>query len=138
MGEVRVSVEIENGFDREMAERGLWDPTRVRRVDVSLIVDTGSTMLALPEDIVDQLGLRRIYQTPSFLADGSPIETWVASTARLRVLGRIANVDCVVMPTGSPALLGQIPLEYLDALVDCGRRELVVNPNSPNGPSYRL
>ena len=139
VGEVRVTVEIENAFDREMAEIGLWDAARVRRVEVSLIVDTGSTMLALPEDVVDQLGLRRLYVVPSVLADGTSIETWVATLARLHVLGRMATVDCVVLPLGSPALLGQIPLEQLDALVDCSRRELVVDPRSPDDrPSYRL
>ena len=138
MGEVRVTVEIENAFDRELAERGLGDPARIRRADVHVIVDTGSVFLALPENVVDELGLRRVYRTGSQLADGTMIETWVASGARVRVLGRSTAADCVVLPAGSPALLGQIPLEAMDLLVDCRRQALVVNPESPDIPRIRL
>jgi clan AA aspartic protease len=138
VGEVRVVVPIENYLDLELAQRGLWDPRNVRRTEIEVTVDTGSTLLALPEDVVDRLGLRRIQQLPSFLADGTEVLSWIAGVAQIHVLGRTARVDCVVMPMGSPALLGQIPLEYLDLLVDCKRKQLVVNPLSPDAPHYKL
>ena len=138
VGEVRVTVEIENVYDREMAERGLGDPARIRRLEASLIVDTGSILLALPEDLVDLLGLRRRYRTQSQLADGTLIDTWVAGGAAVHVLGRMAEVECVVLPAGSPALLGQVPLEVMDLLVDCRRQTLAVNPQSPDIPRLRL
>ena len=136
MGEVKVSVHVENAYDREFADRGLWNPDRVKTAIVEMVVDTGSTLPVLPEHIVAQLGLRRLYQTPAKLADGTVRNVWIASGAQFRFLSRICIVDCVVGPSEMPALLGQIPLEEMDLLVDCRQQTLIVA--STDGPRIRI
>jgi clan AA aspartic protease len=101
-------------------------------------VDTGANGLVLPMDVVDRLGLRRRYQVLAEYADGRTESLWVADGARVKVLGREAAVECIVGPPGSHPLLGRVPLEVLDLLVDCRARRLVVNPRSPDRPLFRL
>jgi hypothetical protein len=42
--------------------------------------------------------------------------------------------SALVMPAGTAALVGQIPLEELDLIVDPKSREVRVNPASPDVP----
>ena len=58
MGEIVVSVQLENTVDRDIASEGLRDESTVRRTTVDGVVDTGAVMLVLPEDVVGRLGLR--------------------------------------------------------------------------------
>ena len=48
---------------------------------------------------------------------------------RLEVQGRYGNFDVVDIGENVPNLLGQIPLEYLDFVVDTKNRKLVFNPD---------
>ena len=48
--------------------------------------------------------------------------------ARLEPQGRIANSDVVDVGQSVPNLLGQIPPEYLDFVVDSKNRNLIPNP----------
>jgi len=46
--------------------------------------------------------------------------------------------DALVLPAGTTALIGQIPLEGLDLVVDPKSRDVHVNPASPDGPLMEL
>ena len=39
----------------------------------------------------------------------------------------------VAKPEGAPLLLGQLILEALDLVVDCGQQRLIPNPEAPDG-----
>ena len=41
--------------------------------------------------------------------------------------------SCVAKPEGAPLLLGQLVLEALDLVVDCGQQRLIPNPEAPDG-----
>ncbi len=47
---------------------------------------------------------------------------------RLTVMGRNCTMDVLEVPDGVPVLLGQIPLEHLDLVVDPCSRTLIGNP----------
>jgi hypothetical protein len=57
---------------------------------------------------------------------------------RLEILGRDMTCDALVEPAGTTALIGQIPLEGLDLVVDPKSREVTVNPASPDSPLMDL
>ncbi|MBI4703536.1 MAG: hypothetical protein HY744_20690, partial [Deltaproteobacteria bacterium] len=57
---------------------------------------------------------------------------------RLEILGRETTCDALVLPEGATALVGQIPLEALDLVVDPKSREVTVNPASPDAPLFEL
>ena len=47
-------------------------------------------------------------------------------------------VNCVVVPAGADALVGQIVMGQLDLVADCVTRTLGPRPESPDRPLLRL
>lgn len=138
VGEVHVTVEVENAFDREFARRGQMREDEVRRETVEMLVDTGAYTLVMPEDVIDRLGLRRLRTVQVTYADDRKADLWEAGLVSLAVMGRTAEVSCVVAERGTEPLLGRIPLDVLDLLVDCPGRRLVPNPVSPDRPHRKI
>lgn len=139
MGEVYVELELENHADRVLAEHGHLKPSKVRRARVKVLADPGATLLVLPQDLVERLGLQikgeKVIVT---CADERKEERPVASVLTVRVGDRSMETDCIVGPPGSEPLLGQIVLERLDLLVDCKEGKLVPRPESPYMPTLKL
>jgi len=117
---------LENAVDHENALNGLIDPDRVRRVEVEALVDTGATMLALPADIVSELGITIRDRRKAKLADGTSIEVGRATGLRIEILGRDTTGDAWVLPVGATPLIGQVQLELLDLIVDAKSQEVRV------------
>jgi clan AA aspartic protease len=138
MGNVMTPMKISNSADVEIARRGLMPPESVRSVRIEALVDTGATMLALPEDVVRELGAPSLGTRKARDARGIVFElTWVGDL-RIEILGREMTTDALVLPSGATPLIVQIPLEALDLVVDPKSRELRVNPESPDAPLLDL
>jgi predicted aspartyl protease len=91
-------------------------------------------MLVLPAEIVERLGVRVMGYRDVRYADGRRNAVpWVGGV-NITILGRETIVNALVEGPGTVPLLGQIPLEELDLLVDPKSRELRVNPASPDAP----
>ncbi|MDF3070297.1 MAG: hypothetical protein K0R38_5898 [Polyangiaceae bacterium] len=132
MGKVMTKLILENVVDRGMADNGLIARERVRHVEVEGLVDTGSVMLVLPQDIADALGLQTAERRVATLADGSTCEVGRVTGVRVEILGRDMTTDALVVPTGATPLIGQVQLEVLDLIVDPKNREVRTNPRSPD------
>ena len=134
MGRVMVQVKVTNYGDKAAAGNGLISPDQIRSVTIEALVDTGSTMLVLTEDVVDALGLAREGTRRMRLADGRVQDVpWVGGV-RIEILSREMTCDALVVPRGLRSLVGQIPLEGLDLVVDPKSGEVRVNPESPDVP----
>ena len=72
------------------------------------------------------------------MADGRLHELDWVTGIEIEILGREATCDAMVLPAGTPALIGQVPLELLDLVVDPRSREVRVNPESPDAPIFEL
>jgi predicted aspartyl protease len=95
-------------------------------------------MLVLPADVVERLGVRIAGHRKVRYADGRVASIpWVAGI-KIVILGRETVVTALVEAVGTTPLIGQIPLEELDLLVDPKSRELRVNPASPDVPLLDL
>jgi clan AA aspartic protease len=127
-----------NNTDLDNAEQGLIPRAAVRKVELEALVDTGATMLLIPQEAVDALGLPIFDHLPVRLADNSVRQMPVAASLRIAILNRGMLCDALVGPAGSTALIGQIPLERLDLIVDPKSREVRVNPTSPDAPLLNL
>jgi predicted aspartyl protease len=93
-------IEILNSTDLENSCRGLIRPDEVRSAVIEALVDTGATMLALPEDVVRALGSPVLGTRKARDARGMVIElSWVGNL-RLRILGREMTADALVIPSG--------------------------------------
>ena len=138
MGEIIVNVELENAMDRIMAEDGYLPDTDIRRITIPAVADTDTMMLALPENIVNQLGLRLDNSVNVIYADGLRAELPVATLLNVQICGRRAVADCIVLPQGSDARVGQIITRQLDLIPDPETKTLGPRPESPDRPLIRL
>jgi predicted aspartyl protease len=128
MGRVTVAATIENLQDVWDVERGLLPAEKVRRIQIeNAPVDTGATLLSLPRRLIDELGMREFVRKKAITASGE-IETGVFRSVRLTIGDRCCNVDVSDVSDTAPVLIGQIPLEYMDLVVDCTNRKVVGNP----------
>ena len=95
-------------------------------------------MLILPADLVERLGLA-VRGTRKVRYADDRIETipWVGPV-KMEIRGREAIGSALVVPAGSTPLIGQIPLEEMDFVVDPKSRELRPNPASPDAPLLDL
>lgn len=128
MGKVLVTARVENVGDLLDADQGRIAPNEVRAVEVSdALVDTGATGLSMPQSLLETLGLKYL-RTRKALTSAGPADVRVFGTARLTVQGRDCPVDVTELPDGCPVLIGQIPLEAMDFVVDMPSQRLIGNP----------
>ena len=138
MGEIVASMELENTVDRDNASNGLRDESMIRRATVEGVVDTGAVMLMLPENLVGSLGLRTRRQISVTYADERSETRPVAGPVTVQIGNRFMTTDCVVGPPSSEPLIGQLVMEALDLVADCGNRTLAPRPESPDMPQLKM
>ena len=138
MGEIVVSVQLENTVDRDIASEGLRGESTVRRTTVDGVVDTGAVMLVLPEDVVGHLGLRTRREVVVAYANEYRETRPVAGPVTVQIGNRFMNADCIIGPPSSEPLIGQIVLEALDLVADCTNRTVGPRPESPDSPLLKL
>ena len=138
MGEIVVPIELENQEDRALAERGYLEESEVRHVRIDAVADTGAMMLALPEDVVDELGLSEAGSISARYADGRREPLPVAGPLTIQIGDRSMPTNCIVVPSGADALIGQVVMEFLDLIADCTHQTLTPRPESPDRPLVRL
>jgi predicted aspartyl protease len=128
MGLVLTEATIENLEDLWAAKRGLLPPEEVRRITVpDALVDTGATLLSLPTRLIRQLGLSP-RRTRKVISSTGVTEATMYDTVRLTIQDRDCPVDVMEVPDDVPVLIGQLPLENLDLVVDLRARRLTGNP----------
>lgn len=131
MGLVYAEIELINGDDLALARRGIIAVDEVKRMKVSALVDSGSYMLAINENIQEQLQLPVVEKRKAQLANGEIVECEVVAPVELRFKNRQTTCRAIVLPGDAEPLLGAIPLEDMDVLIDPLRQQLIVNPEHP-------
>ncbi|GAB6393656.1 MAG: retroviral-like aspartic protease family protein [Treponematales bacterium] len=125
MGETRVKLTLVNDFDRLRARHGLINEAEVRQADVEAVVDTGAYSLVIPESLRRQLGLDIERRRSVMLAGNVRHESADASGVMIHWGDRYSMVSPVVLEDSPEVLLGFIPLEDMDLMVDPVRQRLV-------------
>ena len=126
MEKVIVKMKLTNHGDWAMAWRKL-SKTKPRVVEVEAVVDPKIMRLYLKPSVIHALGLEKVDTVVSQTTNG-PIRRSVYESVRLEVQGRYGDFNVVNIGENVPNLLGQIPLEYLDFVVDSKNRKLIPNP----------
>ena len=138
MGRVITEATIENLEDLWAIKRGLLSADQARRILISdALVDTGATLLSLPTRLIQQLGLSRVSSKQVTSSIGLS-EAGVFDAVRLTIQGRTCTMDVMEVPDSVPVLIGQLPLEHLDLVVDLRSRSLVGNPAHGGEHVYEL
>jgi predicted aspartyl protease len=132
MGQVNTRIKVANWFDLEKVAQGeRSEPPR--SVEVDALVDTGAVRFYLRSSVVKQLGLRPINKITSRTMADVSVERIVYSPVDLQIQGRSGTFDVIEVPDSLPNIVGQIPLEHLDWVVDTKNRRLIPNPEHKHG-----
>ena len=126
MGKVIVTLQLTN-FSDLILQRAKARKAKPRHVRVEALVDTGATRLYLKPSVIEKLGLERTRKILSRTTNGS-VERHKDSEVSLELLGRSGTFQVVEIPEDVPNLVGQVPLEVLDLLVDPKGQKLIGNP----------
>ena len=126
MGKVIVKIKLTNLKDTFLKAAGVRK-TKAREVEVEALVDTGATRLYLKPSVIKRLGLERTDTVRSRTTNGDAIR-YKYEPVQLELMGRKENFDVIEIPESVPNLLGQVPLEVLDLVVDSKRQKLIPNP----------
>ena len=104
MGLTRTTIELRNPLRPELAP-----------LQVPALADTGAAYLCLPQHVASELGFAELERRDVTLADGSRRLVPYAGPVEVR----FGNRRCFVgaMLTGDEVLLGAIPMEDLDLVV---------------------
>ena len=109
MGRVMVEATIENMEDLWAVKRGLLPADRVRKLVVpDALVDTGATLLSLPQRLIRQLGLDQVAKKRVTSSSGTT-EAGMYEAVRLTIQGRQCTMDVMEVPDNVPVLIGHHP-----------------------------
>jgi clan AA aspartic protease len=125
VGHVFADIELGN------AKRPDLSPIRVKA-----LADTGALMMCVPEHVALQLELETQEQREVTVADGRKQKVAYVGPLVVRFERRSCFVGALVL--GDEVLLGTVPIDDMDLVVNPGRREITVNPESPNIPHSKV
>lgn len=128
MGKLVVPAKIENLFDVVNRERGFLADHEVRAVSVvDALIDTGATTLLIPKRLLEPLGLHP-YRTHRSRTVSGLVDHRIYTAVRLTVQGRDCISDVIEIADDLPVIIGQVPIELMDWVIDLKRRKLTGNP----------
>jgi clan AA aspartic protease len=102
----------------------------IEPIEVPALADTGSVFLCIPEHVSVQLKLAVLQQREVTLADGSCVSVPYVGPVVVEFKNRVGVMGALVL--GTEVLLGAIPMEDMDLVIDPRRQAVDVNPASPN------
>lgn len=105
-------------------------------VTVKALPDTGALMLCIPEHVALQLELDQESVREVSVADGRKRSVPYVGPIKVTFGKRFCYVGALVL--GDEVLLGAVPMEDMDLVVNPSRREITVDPESPNIPHARV
>ena len=124
MGNVYAEITLKNVGDLILVEKGHLNEKSAREVVVNAVVDTGAHTLVIGENIREKLGLEVRGEDWVRLADGSRADVKKVAPVEVHWKNRMMTCQPVLLPGTNEVLLGAIPLEDMDLIVDPKREEL--------------
>lgn len=114
----------------------LFNPAK--SIEVDAVIDTGATLVVLPQNIVDELELRKIREVKVRYANNKTEIKSIYGVVTIEIKGRTGNFDVLAEEEGIEPLIGQIVLEELDLVVEPRTQTLMPNPRSPEMPMVEI
>jgi clan AA aspartic protease len=128
MGGVTVAARLESLDDVFQQFKGVLRLNQVRTVEVTdALIDTGASGLLAPRRFISQLGVLPYKKQRIKTANGD-IEVDVCRAVRLLIQGRECTCDVAAIADDRPVIIGQLPLEAMDWVVDPKGQRLIGNP----------
>jgi len=124
MGIVYAEITLRNSVDIGMVKRGVMKESEIREKTVTAMVDTGAATLVINEDIRQLLGLEVEKTYKATLADGSKQVYSMTEPVQIQWKDREHVCQAILIPSADDILLGAIPLEGMDLVINPLKQEL--------------
>jgi clan AA aspartic protease len=129
-------IQLTNLEDIGAFKRNFISEDEVRTVKIRSLVDSGALMLVIPQSVCRELGLTIEEFRTAYVANGTREQVPMTSAVEVRWNNRKTVVNAIV--TGDEPLLGAIPMEGLDVVIDPAKQEPMPHPDSPDVPHLVL
>jgi len=131
MGLTYAEITLASGTDYGLYKSGRLPEEKVKKLTVKALVDSGAFMLVINEAIKRQLDLSVYERRETILADGTIVECDIVGPVDVFFKTRATTCRAIVFPGDCEVLLGAIPLEDMDVLIDLKNNELILPPERP-------
>jgi clan AA aspartic protease len=118
MGIFKEEITLENIIDRGITECGYIKEDEIHTLKVEAMPDTGAWTVVINEEVREKLGLTIRETSKSTLADGKANTYDVTEGIEIRWKDCSTVLPAVVVPNAKDILLGTLPLEAMDLMVD--------------------
>ena len=105
----------------------------VQVLQAQALVDSGAINLCIPMRIAEQLKLELLETREVITADAQRTSVPYVGPVQVSFANRSCYTGALVL--GDSVLLGAIPMEDMDLIINPHEQKLTVNPESPNTPS---
>ena len=126
MGNVYAEITLKNASDLVRAKDGHLKENGIREATVNALVDTGAWTLVLNEAVREELGLEVREDDWATMANGTMEKVKKLEPVEIHWKDRTMTCQPVLLSEADEILLGAIPLEDMDLLVDPNNQELVI------------
>jgi clan AA aspartic protease len=125
MGTVYEEITLKNAVDVGSVKRGYIKGPDIRETTVRAVVDTGAITLVINEGVRQKLGLGIESKREATLANNQKELCPLTEPVEVHWKDRMTSCQALVVPGNKEVLLGAIPLEGMDLMVNPVGRELI-------------
>jgi clan AA aspartic protease len=125
MGHINTQITLKNFGDAKQAKRGQLPEHKIRQATVDAMVDTGATTLIINKDLFQKLGLDVMEEQEISFANDTKEICKLTEPLEIHWRDRFVAMSTLVVEDASEVLLGVLPLEGMDLMVDPVHQKLV-------------
>jgi clan AA aspartic protease len=114
-----------NAADVSAVRNGFIPDTKIRSMTIEAMPDTGAWTLVINEDTRTRLGLAIEDSIRATLADGSTTTYNQTEAVKIQWKDRSTTQQALLVPDADDILIGALPLEAMDLMVDPVNERLV-------------
>ena len=125
MGHVNTQLILKNLDDAKRVKKGELPENEARQVTVTAMVDTGATTLVINKALFQELGLDVMEEQQITFANDVKEICKLTEPVGIYCNNRFIAMQALVVENASEVLLGVLPLEGMDFIVDTVNQKLV-------------
>ncbi|MDR0456212.1 MAG: retroviral-like aspartic protease family protein [Treponema sp.] len=125
MGYVYTDITLKNAQDVLSHMSGTMQEPDIRQTTVQAMVDTGAGTLIMNDGLRQELGLRVMGEKYATLANRAVKMCKYTEPVQVNWGNRSSMISAVIIEGADEVLLGAIPLEEMDLVVDPARQTLI-------------
>ena len=118
MGTVHAEITLKRARDIHNRAEGLIKDQDTHETTVKAIVDTGAMSLVITEEIRQKLALNITEEKSALLANGERAYCMITEPVEVHWKNRNMICNAVLIPGAKKVLMGVIPLESMDLMVN--------------------